>query len=63
MNDNIIIEINIRKMIKLILFDERLFSPLCKCVVFYTAISQYEIPNKYDRLRLINKRGFEIRFV
>lgn len=63
MNDNIKIEINVRNMIKFRLFDEREFSLLCKCVVFNTAISQYEIPNKYDRLRLINKRGFEIRFV
>ena len=63
MNDNIKIKINVRNMIKFRLFDEREFSLLCKYVVFYTAISQYEIPNKYDRLRLINKRGFEIRFV
>lgn len=50
MNDNIKIEINVRNMIKFRLFDERGFSLLCKCVVFYTAISQYEILNKYDRL-------------
>lgn len=39
------------------------FPLFVNALFFYTAISQYEIPNKYDRLRLINKRGLEIRFV
>lgn len=39
---------DIHNMIKFGLFDESEFSLLRKCVVFYTAISQDDIPNEYD---------------
>lgn len=39
---------DIHNMIKFGLFDESEFALLRKCVVFYTAISQDEIPNEYD---------------
>lgn len=39
---------DIRNMIKFGLFDESEFPLLRKCVVFYTAISQDEIPDEYD---------------
>lgn len=39
---------DIYNMIKFGLFDESEFPLLRKCVVFYTAISQDEIPDKYD---------------
>jgi predicted nucleotidyltransferase component of viral defense system len=39
---------DIHNMIKFSLFDESEFSLLRKCVVFYTAISQDDIPDEYD---------------
>lgn len=49
---------DIHNMIKFGLFDESEFFLLRKCVVFYTAISQDEIPGEYDftRFNSITKR-------
>lgn len=49
---------DVHNMIKLGLFDEPERSMLRKCTVFYTAISQDEIPNEYDfnRINAITSR-------
>lgn len=43
---------DVRNMLRFGLFDESELPLLRKCVVFYTAISQDEIPDKYDLKRL-----------
>ena len=43
---------DIHNMIKFGVFDESDFGLLRKCVVFYTAISQDEIPDEYDYARM-----------
>ena len=49
---------DVHNMIRFGLFDESELPMLRKCVVFYTAISQDEIPEEYDlnRMRAISSR-------